>query len=322
MTKSAKIISLLLSVVMLLSVVSAMAISSFAADAPTISVVEKSRDGEKIILNVVVSEGYVNAVDIKFTMSGVKCESVKDLTGAGMGNANASGNSSHYSVASTQPLDGDLAQVVIKVTNEEKYSFSLNIDECMVTKDIEYDEYGNITSIGENVNVKPNISGTIKYEKPTTTTTTTTKKTTTTTTTKKADTSSTTTTKKTTTTTTTKRGDVANTTTTTTTTRVNSLIPTNTLPDDSSLFGDITTSSDVDTSSSTDLDFDSYGDYDYNYVPDETEAADAEQEEILDDSDNSKTLIIAAAVIVALIAAAVVAFILINKKKKADSSAE
>lgn len=320
MTKSAKIISLILCIVMVLSVASAMVISSFAADAPSLAVKKISEKGDEIVVSINLASGSFNSMDIVFNMKGLTCKDIsagQATTGAGatlISNPNATGGKSHISMVALNGMSTGSIAIVTLEKDREDYSFSISVTDCAVS-----DENYN------NIPVTPSISGNSIVPPTTKTTTTTTKKTTTTTTTKKTTTTekdddntkkTTTTTTKKGTTTTTKKG-------TTTTTTTGSLIPTGTLPADITAISDVTSSSVVDESSSG-LDYDSYGnseyEYDYNYnTPDEnTEAVDGDGEELLDDSKDPKTLIIIAAIVVVLIAGAVVAFILINKKKNAE----
>ena len=186
MKKSAKFISLFLCIAIVFSVAGAMVISSFAAETPSISVTQVSNDGKYLVLKVSVSKGYVNALELKFSMSGLECKQVRDLSGRGSGN-HAPGSASHYACATTEPIKGDLAKVTLEIKNANKYSFSVNATECAVTEDIVYDEYGYIVSLGKTVKVTPIIIGDINYEadhtssSTSTTTTTTTRSTTTTT---------------------------------------------------------------------------------------------------------------------------------------------
>lgn len=303
MTKFAKIISLFLCIAMVFSVAGAMVISSFAAETPTISVTQVSNNGKALVLKVSVSQGYVNAIDLRFSMSGLECKDVSPVAG-GEGNPSPSGSASHYAFASTKPIKGDLVQVTLEIKNANKYSFSVNATECAVTEDIVMNEWGAIESIGDTVKVTPTIKGNISYEKAPTSssTTSTTKSTTTTSTTKKSTT--TTTTKK--TTTTTKPGPTAPT----------GTVPTNTLPSSSVIPSSSEISSSVeDTSNDFSYDYDS--EYDY-YTPDDSENEPAGSDELLDNEKDPKTIIIIAAVAVVLIAGAVVAFVVINKKKNAE----
>lgn len=305
MTKLAKIISLFLCIAMVFSVAGAMVISSFAAETPTISVTQESNDGKYLVLKISVSKGYVNALDLKFSMSGLECKKVADLAGKGQGNANPTGSASHYACAATEPIKGDLARVTLEIKNANKYSFSVNATECGVTEDIKYDDFDNIISIGDTVKVTPTVKGNINYEKtpePSSSSTTSTTKTT------KSTTSTTKTTKSTTSTT--------KSTTSTTKTAPTGTVPTNTLPSST----EVPSSSDVSSSvedTTPDFSYDYDDGYDY-YTPDEDEEKPADSDELLEDEKDPKTIIIIAAVAVVLIAGAVVAFVVINKKKNAE----
>ena len=181
MKKSAKFISLFLCIAIVFSVAGAMVISSFAAETPTISVTQVSNNGKLLVLKVSVSKGYVNALDLKFSMSGLECKKVADMSGRGSGTPTPPGSASHYSCAATEPIKGDLAQVTLEIKNANKYSFSVNATECAVTEDIVMNEWGTVESIGDTVRVTPIIIGNISYEadhtssSTSTTTTTTTK---------------------------------------------------------------------------------------------------------------------------------------------------
>ncbi|MBQ8784163.1 MAG: hypothetical protein IJZ57_10395 [Clostridia bacterium] len=304
MTKSAKIISLLLTVIMVFSVAGAMVISSFAVDAPALALKKVSENDKELVVSIELTKGSFNSMDIVFNMNGVKCKYVdKDHTGIEAGNATltsgailtsnptAAGGKSHISMIAINGMKtGTIATVTLE-KDKSGGSFSITVTDCTVT-DEEYN----------NVSVNPTISNnSIAAAGVKTTTTTTTKKTTTTTTTTKK---TTTTTKKTTTTT---KG-------TTTTTKA---IPTATLPTDTTSVSEITSSSVIDEQS-TDLGYDDYSsDYDY-YTPDESETQAVDSDELLDDEKDPKTLIIIGAVVLVLIAGAVVAFIFINKKKNAE----
>ncbi len=306
MTKFAKIISLFLCLAMVFSVAGAMVISSFAADAPQFALKKVSETSDTIVVELNLTSGTFNSLDVVFNMSGVTCESIAQGNASGMdmllSNPTATGGRSHISAISLNGVKkGTVATITLnKDKKATEYSFSVTVSDCAVTdennenKSVSPSISGNSISGGSKPSSSSSSSSTTKK-----TTTTTTKKSTTTTTTKK------------TTTTTTKK-------TTTTTTKVapSSTVPTNTLPST-----EVSSTSEVLTSvddTTTDFSYE-YDDntYDY-YTPEEDETEPAGSDEILDDEKDPKTIIIIAAVAVVLIAGAVVAFVVINKKKNAE----
>ncbi len=303
MTKFAKIISVFLCLAMVFSVAGAMVISSFAADAPQFALKKVSETSDKIVVELNLTSGTFNSLDVVFNMSGVTCESIAQGNASGMdmllSNPTATGGRSHISAISLNGVKkGTVATITLnKDKKATEYSFSVTVADCAVTdennenKSVSPSVSGNSISGGSKPSSSSSSSSTTKS------TTSTTKKTTTTT-------------KKTTTTTTKK--------TTTTTTKVapSSTVPTNTLPST-----EVSSTSEVLTSvddTTTDFSYE-YDDntYDY-YTPEEDETEPAGSDEILDDEKDPKTIIIIAAVAVVLIAGAVVAFVVINKKKNAE----
>lgn len=307
MTKFAKIISVFLCLAMVFSVAGAMVISSFAADAPQFALKKVSETSDKIVVELNLTSGTFNSLDVVFNMNGVTCSKIAkggamaDDNGGDMllSNPTATGGRSHISAISLNGAQkGTVATITLdKDKKATEYSFSVTVADCAVTdennenKSVSPSVSGNSISGGSKPSSSSSSSSTTKS------TTSTTKKTTTTT-------------KKTTTTTTKK--------TTTTTTKVapSSTVPTNTLPSST----EVPSTSEVisSTEDTTDFSYD-YDDntYDY-YTPEEDETEPAGSDEILDDEKDPKTIIIIAAVAVVLIAGAVVAFVVINKKKNAE----
>lgn len=307
MKKGAKIISIVLSVAMVLSLVWAFAVNSLAADAPVFAVKEVSKKYNTVTVEVNLLSGSFNALDLNFRYSrGVKLKTIEQgsalKTSGAMAmlnpNANTSADQSHASMIAIDGYNqkGQMLVATFQVPFASDYSISVYATDCRIT-------VGN-----DNVEVKPTVKESVsyKYEKPTTSTTkSTTTKTTTTT---KAPNQP-------------KPNNPAN---TTNKTNNGTTIRTAVIPGGSvtvasgsgtTAQGDTTTSSEP---TDENLDIDEYSSESAEYsalssaVGANAKAADKIQ---LKQSHNKKTIIIVAAAAAVLIAGAVVAIVLINKKK-------
>lgn len=181
MKKTAKILALVLSLIMVLSVSSAFFISANAAASPSLNVTQTGKSGNTVTVAVNLTDGSFNAMDFQFnTSEGVTCESIS--ASGGYGNK----TNGKVSMASIDGYSkGQVITATFKVPEEGSYSITGSASSCTVTTE------------NGNKSVSPSISGSASGSntKPTSTTTTT-KKTTTTTTTKKVDPSKTSTTSK------------------------------------------------------------------------------------------------------------------------------
>ena len=295
MKKGAKIISIVLSVAMVLSLVWAFAVK------------EVSKKYNTVTVEVNLLSGSFNALDLNFRYSrGVKLKTIEQgsalKTSGAMAmlnpNANTSADQSHASMIAIGGYNqkGQMLVATFQVPFASDYSISVYATDCRIT-------VGN-----DNVEVKPTVKESVsyKYERPTTSTTKST--TTTTTTTTKAPNQP-------------KPNNPAN---TTNKTNNGTTIRTAVIPGGSvtvasgsgtTAQGDTTTSSEP---TDENLDIDEYSSESAEYsalssaVGANAKAADKIQ---LKQSHNKKTIIIVAAAAAVLIAGAVVAIVLINKKK-------
>ena len=305
MKKSAKIISAVLSVAMVLSLVWAFAVNSLAADAPVFAVKEVSKKYNTVTVEVNLLSGSFNALDLNFSYSkGVKLKTIEQgsalKTSGAMAmlnpNANTSADQSHASMVAIGGYNqkGQMLVATFQVPFASDYSISVYATDCRIT-------VGN-----DNVEVKPTVKESIsyKYEKPTTSTTTKSTTTTTKPTTSAKPTNPTKTTAK-----------PNNTASTTIRTAVIPGSVTVTSGSGTTAQGDTTTASEP---TDENLDIDEYPSESTEYsalssaVGANAKAADKIQ---LKQSHNKKTIIIVAAAAAVLIAGAVVAIVLINKKK-------
>ena len=293
MKKGAKIISVVLSVAMVLSLIWAFAVK------------EVSKKYNTVTVEVNLLSGSFNALDLNFRYSrGVKLKTIEQgsafKTSGAMAmlnpNANTSADQSHASMVAIGGYNqkGQMLVATFQVPFASDYSISVYATDCRIT-------VGN-----DNVEVKPTVKESVsyKYEKPTTSTTK----------------STTTTTKPTT------SAKPANPTKTTAksnntpgTTIRTAVIPGGSVTvasgSGTTAQGDTTTSSEP---TDENLDIDEYSSESAEYsalssaVGANAKAADKIQ---LKQSHNKKTIIIVAAAAAVLIAGAVVAIVLINKKK-------
>lgn len=306
MKKGAKIISVVLSVAMVLSLVWAFAVNSLAADAPVFAVKEVSKKYNTVTVEVNLLSGSFNALDLNFRYSrGVKLKTIEQgsalKTSGAMAmlnpNANTSADQSHASMIAIDGYNqkGQMLVATFQVPFASDYSISVYATDCRIT-------VGN-----DNVEVKPTVKESIsyKYEKPTTSTTKST--TTTTTTTTKAPNQP-------------KPNNPAN---TTNKTNNGTAIRTTVITGSVNVASGSGTTAQGDTTTSSEptdenLDIDEYSSDSTEYsalssaVWANAKAADKIQ---LKQSHNKKTIIIVAAAAAVLIAGAVVAIVLINKKK-------
>ena len=304
MKKGAKIISVVLSVAMVLSLVWAFVVNSLAADAPVFAVKEVSKKYNTVTVEVNLLSGSFNALDLNFRYSrGVKLKTIEQgsalKTSGAMAmlnpNANTSADQSHASMIAIGGYNqkGQMLVATFQVPFASDYSISVYATDCRIT-------VGN-----DNVEVKPTVKESVsyKYEKPTTSTT----KSTTTTTTKAPNQP--------------KPNNPANTTNKTNngTTVRTAVIPGGSVTvasgSGTTAQGDTTTSSEP---TDENLDIDEYSSESTEYsvlssaVGANAKAADKIQ---LKQSHNKKTIIIVVVAAAVLIAGAVVAIVLINKKK-------
>ena len=305
MKKGAKIISVVLSVAMVLSLVWAFTVNSLAADAPVFAVKEVSKKYNTVTVEVNLLSGSFNALDLNFRYSrGVKLKTIEQgsafKTSGAMAmlnpNANTSADQSHASIVAIDGYNqkGQMLVATFQVPFASDYSISVYATDCRIT-------VGN-----DNVEVKPTVKESVsyKYEKPTTSTT---KSTTTTTTTTKAP----------------NQPKPNNPTNTTNKTNNGTTVRTAVIPGGSVTVASgsgTTAQGDTTSSEPTDenLDIDEYSSESTEYsalssaVGANAKAADKIQ---LKQSHNKKTIIIVAAAAAVLIAGAVVAIVLINKNK-------
>ncbi len=181
MTKSAKIISFVLTIVMVFSVACSMMVQSVAAAAPTLELKQESLSGNTLEVQINIKSGSFNAIDIRFVTKGLKCENIgigeaaEEVTktnGVFSSNANAPSSAYHismatsdgffkkdkYGVVTSTPVTGTIAYVKFTITDKSNYSFTLNIEECKVA-----DANGNTSS------VTPVVTGKIASSSSTTT---------------------------------------------------------------------------------------------------------------------------------------------------------
>ena len=167
MTKFAKIISVFLCLAMVFSVAGAMVISSFAADAPQFALKKVSETSDTIVVELNLTSGTFNSLDVVFNMNGVTCSKIAkggamaDDNGGDMllSNPTATGGRSHISAISLNGAQkGTVATITLdKDKKATEYSFSVTVADCAVT-----DENN------ENKSVSPSVSGnSIVSEKPT-----------------------------------------------------------------------------------------------------------------------------------------------------------
>ncbi len=174
MTKSAKIISILLLAIMVFSIAGSMIISSFAITAPQFALRKVSETSDKIVVELDLTSGTFNSLDVVFNMNGVTCDSIVQGDSKGMdmllSSTNATGGRSHISAISISGAQkGTVATITLnKDSKATEHTFSITISDCAIT-----DENN------ENKSVNPTVSGN-SISGSSSNTTTTTKKTTTT----------------------------------------------------------------------------------------------------------------------------------------------
>lgn len=153
-----KVISLVLVISVIMCVGCASVLSASASVNPTFTIVPVSKDGNKIVIDITVSEGYINAFDAVFEMEGLECESIQCADHC-LGNPDSVYPDNHITAASIDPVTEKLATVTLLITDSESFSFGLDVTSCEYIEDIVYDEYGNIASMGEVIQVNPDIDG-------------------------------------------------------------------------------------------------------------------------------------------------------------------
>ena len=161
MTKSAKFISLLLLTIIVFSIASSMIISSFAADTTQFALKKVSETSDAIVVELNLTSGTFNSLDIVFNMNGVTCIKIAkggamaDNNGGDMliSNTTATGGKSHISAISlngTQP--GTVATITLKKDkNATEYSFSVTISDCNVTDDNNENKSVNASVSGNSI---------------------------------------------------------------------------------------------------------------------------------------------------------------------------
>ncbi len=171
MTKFSKIVSLLLTLVMVAGIATACIFTANAAEtaAPSFNVTQTNKSGNKVTVAVNLSSGGFNAVDFKFkTSSGVKCDSINMSSGL-MGSGNPANGYVAAISSSTYTKPGSVITATFTVPANSDYSISGEITDCTI-----YDASGNYRDVKSSSKVTGSASGTTK----TTTTKTTTKPTT------------------------------------------------------------------------------------------------------------------------------------------------
>ncbi len=163
MKKGAKIISVVLSVAMVLSLVWAFAVNSLAADAPVFAVKEVSKKYNTVTVEVNLLSGSFNALDLNFRYSrGVKLKTIEQgsalKTSGAMAmlnpNANTSADQSHASMIAIDGYNqkGQMLVATFQVPFASDYSISVYATDCRIT-------VGN-----DNVEVKPTVKESVSYK--------------------------------------------------------------------------------------------------------------------------------------------------------------
>ncbi len=154
----------ILSVILAALVIAGISVTlASAVTTPTITLTQKSNDGNFVVVEISVTKGYINNADLRFDMKGLVCKGINCVKGTG--NPSAAAGFAHYAVASTPPLSGKLATVTFAIT-EKNYSLDLDVIVCGVTPDIVLDEFGNVVSCGESVSVNPVVKGAFSGVRP------------------------------------------------------------------------------------------------------------------------------------------------------------
>ena len=164
MNKTAKIISVILSISIVLGVTVALVFSAFAVDAPSFSIVTKSNDGKNLVVSINLEGGKFNALDFSFDAKGLTCTAIKN--GAALKNAvmedetdlissnnpAAPEGKSNFSGSATKAYDikGEFLTATFTVDSED-YSLGLKFDSCAITDDS-----------GASVSVTPSFTSDVK----------------------------------------------------------------------------------------------------------------------------------------------------------------
>ncbi len=147
MKKTAKIISLAVSIAMVLSVVFTIAINVSAADTTAFEVVSEKSEG-KVVLTVNLKAGGFNAIDAQFEMSeGVTCESIKqgetwkafkseqeDNGQPAVFTGNAANGKFGAATAATFDKTGDFVVATFNVDDESEFTITFKVDSCKLTE--------------------------------------------------------------------------------------------------------------------------------------------------------------------------------------------
>lgn len=154
MKKTAKIISLAITFVMILSIVVTLAINAGAASNPDLNV-SYTQKGNTVTAVVSVANGGINSLDGQFVTSGgatcTKIVSGSDWRDVDNANFVANKNNGKISAAATGTLsNGDFAVATFEVDDSKDYSIEFTVDVCKVLED------------NDDVNVTPKINNASK----------------------------------------------------------------------------------------------------------------------------------------------------------------
>ncbi len=163
MNFTAKVISVILMLSLVLSVSVGFVMSAFAAEAPVIEVVAVEKDDDTVTVNIDLTEGFFNCIDIAFDTEGLDCVSITQgdavTTASALFSANpdAPVNSNVIAIADDDGVsEGNIAVVVFEITDED-FSFSIKVTNCSVLDSDQKEEF-----------VTPTVSGNVSDESFTT----------------------------------------------------------------------------------------------------------------------------------------------------------
>ena len=139
MKKTAKIISLAITFVMILSIVVTLAINAGAASNPDLNV-SYTQKGNTVTAVVSVANGGINSLDGQFvTSGGAKCTKIvsgSDWRDVDNSNFVSNKNNGKISAAATGTLsNGDFAVATFEVDDSKDYSIEFTVDVCKVLED-------------------------------------------------------------------------------------------------------------------------------------------------------------------------------------------
>lgn len=166
MKKTAKILSIILSISMVLGVTIALVVSAFAVDAPAFEIKEVSAANGQLVASINLKSGTFNSLDMAFRTTGLKCTAIKpgadQPAGALVGSTsvNATGDLSNISVVAMDGYSqkGEMYVVTFDIT-EEEYSFDIEVTSCSIT-----DSNYNNTDVTASVTVSGKIDATTTTE--------------------------------------------------------------------------------------------------------------------------------------------------------------